>query len=168
MPRTTNEKSWFRDRVNENALALFRLASSILRNDADAEDAVQETLITAYKKLDTLRDRRKFKPWIMQILVNTARQTFRKQKNLVPLDSVSELPAGDNPDPDNTLSLWPAVQALSDDLRTVTVLFYYDDLSVREISRVTGVKPGAIKTRLSRARQKLRDTLSEEGMTHES
>ena len=60
------------------------------------------------------------------------------------------------------LSLWQAVMALSDDLRAVVTLFYYEDLPIREISTVLGISEAAVKTRLSRGRARLKQLLHEE------
>ncbi len=160
-----DEKTWFCDQVIENKLALFRLAKSILKNDADAEDAVQDAVLSAYSKLSTLRDRDKFKPWIMKILVNSAYQTYGKRKPEVNLEDVDNILAVIPQDNTKALSLWSAVETLSDDLRAVVVLFYYEDMSISEISRITGARRGAIKTRLCRARQKLKPILLGERST---
>ena len=60
------------------------------------------------------------------------------------------------------LSLWQAVMALNSDLRAVVTLFYYEDLSIREISAVLGISEAAVKTRLSRGRSRLKQLLHEE------
>ena len=60
------------------------------------------------------------------------------------------------------LSLWQAVMALNCDLRAVVTLFYYEDLSIREISAVLGISEAAVKTRLSRGRSRLKQLLHEE------
>ena len=64
---------------------------------------------------------------------------------------------------EDAVTLWSAVETLSGDLRAVVVLFYYEDMSIKEISGITGVSQGAVKTRLSRARAKLRSMLAPEG-----
>ncbi|MDD3367476.1 MAG: sigma factor [Lachnospiraceae bacterium] len=55
---------------------MYRLALSILRNETQAEDAVSEAIVRAYEKLDHLKDKGKFKPWILQIVVNEARRIY--------------------------------------------------------------------------------------------
>jgi len=136
--KTNDEKAWFCDQVIENRLALFRLAKSILQDDSDAEDAVQDAVLAAYSKLSTLRDRNKFKPWIMKIVLNSAYQIYGKRKSEVCLVDEDIIPAPVPHDSTESISLWSAIETLSDDLRTVVVLFYYEDMSISEISRITG------------------------------
>ena len=66
MNRFDDQRAWFCERVNENSGGLYWLAKSILHNDEDVKDAVQDSVLTAYEKLDTLRDEHSFKPWIMR------------------------------------------------------------------------------------------------------
>ena len=70
------------------------------------------------------------------------------------------LPAEDT-DPTERLTLWQAVLSLPEELRLTVILFYYDDLSIREISQVLSVSQAAVKTRLSRGRARLRSMLRE-------
>ena len=147
--------------VEQHKLNLFRFAKSILRNNEDAMDAVSEAILNAYIHLDTLRSQDKFKPWIMRILANEAYKICATRKRVVYIEEISDLTTSDSID--DTLVLWSAVDALSDDLRATVVLFYYDGFSVKEISKIIGVSQGAVKTRLSRARNKLQLILTDKG-----
>jgi RNA polymerase sigma-70 factor (ECF subfamily) len=92
--------------------ALFRVASSILRNDADAEDAVSEATLKAYIHFGRLRRVESFKPWIMKILVNESYAIARKRKSFEPLDNIPE-ETGEVPlSPADSLALWNAVTQL--------------------------------------------------------
>ena len=142
--------------------AMFRTAKAILRNDQDAEAAVQEAICAAYTARATLREMDKCKPWLLRILANRCYDMYRKRKQTVDLAQVQEiLPAGET-DPTEGLALWQAVMALDDTLRAPVTLFYYDGLSVREISEILGISQPAVKTRLSRGRERLRRMLREE------
>ena len=160
MKDIAHASEWFCDCIELHKLALFRFAKSILRNDEDAMDAVSEAITIAFAKLNTLRDRDKFKPWIMRILANESYKICNARKRMVSIEDIDNVAANDSFD--DTLMLWSAVEALSDDLRSVVVLFYYEDFSVREISKVLDISQGAVKTRLSRARGKLRLILNNE------
>ena len=127
MNRFDDQRAWFCERVNENSGGLYWLAKSILHNDEDVKDAVQEAVLTAYEKLDTLRDEGSFKPWIMRILANTAYSMIRRSKPNTDIDSLAEeLPAPQDEDREESMALWQAVRGLGESLRTVTVLFYID------------------------------------------
>ena len=71
-----NLKKWFCDNIKNLENGMYRLSYSILKNEADAQDAVQEAIYNAYKKLETLKDKRKFKSWIYKIVTNTSFEIF--------------------------------------------------------------------------------------------
>jgi RNA polymerase sigma factor (sigma-70 family) len=72
-------------KIEENKYGMYRAALSILRSPEDAQDAQSEAICAAWEKLDTLRDRDKFKPWIMRILQNECYKLCRERKNTVSL-----------------------------------------------------------------------------------
>ena len=148
--------------VIENQATLFHTAKAILRSDEDAEDAVQEAICAAFERRGSLREADKFRPWLLRILVNKCYDACRRRRPTVDLEDVADyLPAKDQ-DHTERLTLWQAVMSLSGDLRAAVTLFYYDGLSIREISGVLGISEAAVKTRLSRGRARLRQLLEEE------
>ncbi|MBQ9979632.1 MAG: sigma-70 family RNA polymerase sigma factor [Oscillospiraceae bacterium] len=155
-----DEKTWFAAQVRELTPTLYRLSRSIVRNDADAQDAVAEAVTNAWEHLGDLREAEKFRPWLMRITANCSTQILRRRSRLAPLAEVSLLPAVPAPAAEDEYGLWAAVQRLPEDMRKVTVLFYYEQLSVAEISCIIGEKTGTVKTRLFRARQRLKEALS--------
>lgn len=161
MPDLTKE--WFSGQVVRHQAALFRTARTILTADQDAEDAVQEAILSAYSSLETLRDPEKFKPWILRILTNQCYDMRRRARPTVALSDVEEVLPASGTDCTERLCLWQAVQQLPDDLRTVMTLFYYENLNIRQISAVLGLTQAAVKTRLHRGRQRLKDLLREDG-----
>ena len=140
---------------------MFRTAKAILRQDQDAEDAVQEAICTAFASRGSLRDAQRFKPWILRILTNKCYDLCRKRRPTVDLEELSDRLPSDSPDHDQRLTLWQAVLSLNDELRVTVTLFYYEGLSVREIGQVLGISEAAVKTRLSRGRARLRLLLEE-------
>ena len=150
----------FTDRIAALLPVLYRVCASQFREGCDREDAVQEAICTAFAHRDSLREAEKFKPWILRILANKCYDVCRKRRSTVDLDAAGEFPA---PETDHVqrLTLWQAVLSLHDDLRAPVALFYYDGLSIREISRVLGISEAAVKTRLSRGRARLRQLLDE-------
>ena len=160
MTQAVMDKETFCARIIGCQEAMFRTARASLRSDEDAEDAVQEAICTAFERRDSLRDAEKFKPWVLRILANKCYDACRRRQSTVDLDAVGEIPA---PETDHVqrLSQWQAVLSLSDELRAPVTLFYYDGLSIREISRVLGISEAAVKTRLFRGRARLRELLDE-------
>lgn len=153
---------WFCSQVERNKTALYRLARSILHNDEDAKDAVAEAVCKAYASLGSLRDAARFKPWILRIAANEAYAIVSRSRRLISLEDYGQEIAAPDMLQGRTDSLWPYVQALPDSLRAPVVLFYYDGFSVREIAAILGLKEGAVKTRLSRGRQALKQMLEKE------
>jgi RNA polymerase sigma-70 factor (ECF subfamily) len=150
----TEQHEKFCSLLREYRPGLFRLAKGILKNDADAEDAVSETIYKAFSNIDKLRNFESFKPWIMKILVNEAYTIAKKRKKTEPLDYI-EIAANDSVTIE-THELWNAVQALGDEFKAVTILFYYEDMSIKEISKILNLPKGTVNSRLNRSREKLR------------
>ena len=146
------DKEIFCDQVIRNQETMFRTAKAILHQDEDAEDAVQEAICAAYAGRGSLRDPARFRPWILKILVNKCYEFCRKRRTTVDLADIQDFLPAPAADQAERLSLWQAVMAL----------FYYEDLSIREISAVLGISEAAVKTRLSRGRSRLKQLLHEE------
>ena len=162
MEQTRMDKETFCAQVIRHQEAMVRAAKAILKQDEDAEDAVQEAICAAFAARDGLRDVQKFKPWILRILTNKCYDAYRKKRLSVDLEEVQDYLPASGTDPTDRLTLWQAVMSLSDDLRATVTLYYYDGLSVREIGTVLGISEAAVKTRLSRGRGRLRQLLREE------
>ena len=155
------DRERFVTQVTELQETLYRTARSILRNEQDAQDAVQEAVTQAFARLHTLRDPAKFKPWLLRILVNTCYDACRRRRSTVYLEAVEETLAAPQSDCEERMSLWSAVMRLPEEQKAVVTLFYYEDLPIRAISEVLGVTQGTVKTRLSRARGRLRQMLDQ-------
>ena len=155
------DRERFVAQVTELQETLYRTARSILRNEQDAQDAVQEAVTQAFARLHTLRDPAKFKPWLLRILVNTCYDACRRRRSTVYLEAVEETLAAPQSDCEERMSLWSAVMRLPEEHKAVVTLFYYEDLPIRAISEVLGVTQGTVKTRLSRARGRLRQMLDQ-------
>ena len=161
MAEPSLDRERFVAQVTELQETLYRTARSILRNEQDAQDAVQEAVTQAFARLHTLRDPAKFKPWLLRILVNTCYDACRRRRSTVYLEAVEETLAAPQSDCEERMSLWSAVMRLPEEQKAVVTLFYYEDLPIRAISEVLGVTQGTVKTRLSRARGRLRQMLDQ-------
>ena len=162
MMQAALDKEIFCARVIENQETLFRTAKAILRNDEDAEDAVQEAICAAFERRQTLRDADKFRPWLLRILANKCYDACRKRRPSVDLSEVEECLRAPDADPTERMTLWQAVMTLGDDLRAPVTLFYYEDMTEAEIAKTLGIAKGTVKSRLSRARNRLKTLLEEE------
>ena len=157
------KKEEFIELINKNKLKLYKTAISILKNDEDANDAIQETLYKAYKNIETLREERYFTTWTIRILINKCYDIIKENKKVVYVDDkITENTQSYYDTYKIESSLERILNKLDDDLRKVIVLYYYDDLSVVEISNILLIPEGTVKSRLARARNKIFKLIKEE------
>lgn len=152
-------KEEFIQEVRSAEETLYRVALSILRNEPDAADAVQEALLRAYENLHTLRKKQYFKTWLVRILMNECYKIQKRQKRLVSYEEYMQQESG-REDPCYT-DLYQAILELPQEMRTAVVLFYMEGFSIEEIASITGSCKGTVKTRLFRARAQLRKSLED-------
>ena len=133
---------------------MYRLALGILRNKQDAEDALSETIVRAYEKRGILRDENKFKAWIMTILVNVSKNMLKRNSRLQLMEDVSAMEEAIQ---ENQNDVWSWVMELGELHRRIIILFYYEGFSTKEIAKIMKVPEGTVKSRLSRARQQLKE-----------
>ncbi|MDO5423804.1 MAG: sigma-70 family RNA polymerase sigma factor [Eubacteriales bacterium] len=151
------KKEQFIQAARELETPLYYTARSILRNDEDCADAVQEGLMHAFEKLHTLKEDRYFKTWLTKIVIRECYDILRKQKKQVPYeDSMQEDAAWE---PDRYSELYQAILELPEELRVSVTLYYLEGFSVKETAEILQVREGTVKSRLSRARGKLKECL---------
>ncbi len=138
--------------IMDNKDGMYRLAFSILRNDADAQDAVSEAIVLAFEKCHQLRKRSSAKSWLMQILVNSSKKIAVQSNKYVLLENEIQYEQAEEFKDDD---MWETVMELDEEFREVVVLYYYEQFSVREIGKMLRVPEGTVKSRLARAREKL-------------
>ena len=158
---------------------LFRLAHSILRDDAEAEDVVQESYVRAFTGLDLFRGDASFGTWITRIAVNEALGRLRRRRPTIDWETYSEnrttaqvidFPASAvSNDPERMMAqsevravLERAIDELPDAFRAVFVARIVEGLTIEETADLFGLKPETVKTRLHRARALLRDALDKQ------
>lgn len=140
----------------------YRLAGLILSNATEAEDAVQDALVTAWQSFDRLREAERFDAWFDRIVVNGCRDRLRRRQvvRFVPIEAGGD-PAG--ADPFRVVlerdALLGGLAGLTDDERIVVVLRFWADLPLEAIADRTGWPLGTVKSRLHRALGRLREQL---------
>ncbi len=143
--------------------SMFALAFTIVRNEQDAADVVGEAVIRAYCNLHQLKNKHSFKPWVLTIVHNTALEMLRKRCVTVDIDEQWDLAeAPEKTDISTKLVLREAVEKLNQPYSTVVILYYYEEMSILEIAKITGASVVAVKKQLSRARKMLRKSLDKE------
>ena len=149
---------------------LFGTAYLMMRDRGLAEDAVQESLIQIWKHLPSFRLKSSIKTWLVRIVINEVKQQFRKKKvSFVSLDDAHGA-SGERDEVETAViqdeerqGLRQAVGKLPLEQREAIVLRYFSELSVREIAAATGQPEGTIKSRLSRALERLNEILDRDG-----
>ena len=143
--------------------SMYYLAFSLVKNEADTADVISESIYRAYKNLNTLKHKKFFKSWILQIVHNTAVETIRKNSRIVPMEDIEEnIKEVVNNNLITKITLKEAVDSLRQPYQTVVILFYYENLSIIEISRITHSSIVSVKKQLSRARKMLLEILKED------
>jgi RNA polymerase sigma-70 factor (ECF subfamily) len=143
----------------------YRLARAILLDDTEAEDAVQEAALVAWRRFGSLRDPASFDAWFDRILVNQCRDQLRRRKRAVQVASPPvgfEPAAGAPPENEWDADLERALAALDVEHRTVVVLRYWQDRTVDDIAARLGIPAGTVKSRLHNAMRSLRASLGDD------
>lgn len=137
---------------------LYRVSWSMLSNQEDCADAVQEALTRAWKNRDTLRNMKAFRGWLVQILNNVCRDMLRKRQKqrLLPLEEDVFVTLAEEP---CDFSMEELLELLSPEHRTAVILHYLEGYKVREIAQMLDTPAGTIKSRLMKARVCLRKAL---------
>ena len=138
---------------------VYRIALHYFGNSQDAEDAVQEVFLRLYTAEKSFESPEHLRRWLIRVAVNQSRKLirspwFRRRAPLEAWSGTAELPA-----PEES-RLFLAVMALPEKYRVPLYLYYYEDYPVREVAALCGLKESTVQTRLQRAREKLKQTLT--------
>ena len=136
---------------------LYRVAWSYLGNGQDVEDAVQDALVKAWEKRDTLRDIGQFRPWMTRILTNRCKDMLRRRKRWSFYPLYEDTAQVEMPETENAVTA--AMIKLKPELRIIMTLHYVDGYSVSEMAEALGIPEGTVKTRMRNARRQLGRTL---------
>jgi RNA polymerase sigma-70 factor, ECF subfamily len=173
------EPAAFRSLIRRHDRYLYRIARSVLLDDEEAEDVVQETFVRAFTHLVDFRGDASLSTWLTRIAFNEALRRRRQRRRIVRLDDLvsaigcsekqfdkSTMTAPDL-DPERATAqhqirsvLERAIDDLPDSFRTVFVMRDIEEASTEETASVLGIRPQTVKTRLHRARRRLRDALA--------
>ncbi|ARK31611.1 RNA polymerase sigma factor [Halalkalibacter krulwichiae] len=150
----------------------LRLASLVLKDRYEAEDVVQDAFVAAFDRIHQLQDSKKFKQWLVSIVINECRKRTRRWsfKHVFLRhadDHIEEGTVEDTPETEilrllDGQSLVKAVQTLDQKYREIIALYYFQEFSVKEIVSMIDEKESTVKSRLARARKQLKDRLEGE------
>lgn len=139
---------------------LYAVAFNICKNQMDAEDVVQETFVQYYTTKKQFEDKQHLRAWLIRVAINKAKNLTRTfwRRNKCSLEDYMETLTFEDTDSRN---LFEGVMNLPDKYRIIIHLFYYEDYSVKEIAEILKLSESNVKTRLSRGRTLLKNTLKE-------
>ncbi|RTM09970.1 MAG: RNA polymerase sigma factor [Hyphomicrobiales bacterium] len=164
----------FRAVIKTHNQRLYRIARGVVRNDAEAEDIVQEAYVRAFAHLESFRGDASLGTWLSRIVINEALGRLRKRRRTVampenPQAEIIQFPLNPSDDPERTMAqrqilelVERATDSLPDVYRMVLVARVIEGLSIEETSELLGVRPQTVKTRLHRARALLRRALDDQ------
>ena len=147
---------------------VFSIALKVLRNRDDAEEMAQESFIKAYKSIHSFKGNAKFSTWLYRITYNTCISEIRKRKmhfssteEIEIRDETQEINLDGIPEENRAKAIKEAMNQLPEDEYTLILLYYFEEQSVEEISKVTGLSESNTKVKLFRARKKLYTILND-------
>ena len=141
------DKDAFCRLMDENVQSMYKIAAAYLKNDEDVADAIQDTILSCYENLKSLKQNRYFKTWMIRILINKCKDMIQKKK-LVTYTPFHE--------EEYAAMEWAQVlETLDSKYRLVVLLYYMEGFSVREISDALDMKESTVKSRLHRGRKQI-------------
>lgn len=140
--------------IENSKQEMFRIAFGILKNNMDAADAIQDTVLTCYEKISTLKNPAVFKSWMIKILINHCRRILKEHRKMA---SIQELQEYDNStglekEVTDNIEFFRLMNQIDTKYRIVLLLYYAEEFSIKEIVEILGLNENTVKTRLSRGR----------------
>ncbi len=149
----------FEQLVRDAQDTMYRVSMSMIKNEHDALDCVQNAILKAFENRHKLRKEEYFRSWLVRILINECKQTL-KTKSRTELLSDMQLPEISSRDnPYLSVEIAQALDSLPQKVRLVVIMFYVEDYSIKEIKRVINIPEGTVKSRLNKGRALLKEML---------
>ncbi|MFQ9516494.1 MAG: RNA polymerase sigma factor [Eubacterium sp.] len=152
-----HDKEAFSILMHQHKQSMYKVARAILNNDEDVADAMQETILTCWEKIHTLKKDEYFKTWLIRILINHCNGIYRQNSKCIPNDSLPEVVVADGEY--SNVEWAELLKCLSEKCRTVIVLYYVEGFKVKEIAQLLHISESAVKERLSAGRKKIECSL---------
>lgn len=156
----------FDARLGETSTLAFRVAYAVLRQRQDAEDVAQDAFLRAHRAFRTLRDRDRFRAWLVRTTWRLALDHLRRTRRREAREQRVEEPAPCSPESaaiaaERAATLWAAIDRLPDKLRLVVVLASIEGHEIRDVATLLALPEGTVKSRLFAARQQLKESLDD-------
>ena len=156
-----HDKAAFQQLIEQHEKAMYQMAKSILKNDDDAADAMQETIMTCWEKIDTLKKDRYFKTWLIRILINNCNAIFRQRMRSTEEEGIPE--AWDQEEGYSNAEWESFLNCLDEKYRIIIMLYYVQGFKTREIADILQINENTVRGRLVTARNKLEEQYINDG-----
>lgn len=137
-------------------LSLYKIAKSYLKNEEDIADAMQDAILSAYEHIRELKQATYFKTWVTRILINRCCDLLKHQKRFIPTvleeNQTASTPASDQ-------AFYELLEELPADMRPIFLLYYGEGFRTREIAQILNLNENTVKSKLTRGRQKLKESI---------
>lgn len=132
---------------------MYKTARAMLRDDEDAADAISDTILVCWEKMDQLKKAEFFKTWMTRILINKCNDYLRQRKKMYPVEEVEETPVSS--EEYENVEWMEMMRNLDEKYRLVMILYYVNGLKTTEISSVLHIPDSTVRTRLARGRSRM-------------
>ena len=150
----------FEKLVLQNEQKLYRISMSMLKNEADSQDAVHDAILKAYQNLSSLRNEEYFSTWLVRILINCCNKKLKENSRRADIgDNLPDVASRDNPY--LNIELGEAIDSLPPKIRITIILHYVEDYPVKDIKCILHIPEGTVKSRLNKGRLLLKQMLKE-------
>ena len=156
-----HDKAAFQQLMEQHEKAMYQVAKSILKNDDDDADAMQETIMTCWEKMDTLKKDRYFKTWLIRILINNCNAIFRQRMRSIEEDGIPEVWAQE--EGYSNVEWESFLNCLDEKYRILIILYYVQGFKTREIADILQINENTIRGGLVTARNKLKEQYINDG-----
>lgn len=153
----------FQELIEEEKVKLYKMAYIYMKNEDDALEVFQETVYKAFISIKSLKDERYFSTWLTRILINNAIDLLNKRKRVIPMDrEVLESKVHSYMPSEQNYDLLDAITELDEKYKSVLVLRYFKDYSVKQIAEILDCPEGTVKTNIHRGIRELREKMRED------
>ena len=156
-----HDKVAFQQLIEQHEKAMYQMAKSILKNDDDVADAMQETIMTCWEKIDTLKKDKYFKTWLIRILINNSNAILKKRMRSIEECGIPEV--WDQDEGYSNVEWKNFLNCLDEKYRIIIMLYYVQGFKTREIADILQMNENTVRGRLVTARNKLEEQYINDG-----
>lgn len=160
-----HDKDAFSKLIEQQEKAMYQMAKSILRNEEDVADAIQETIMICWEKIHTLKKDKYFKTWLIRILINNCNRILKQRMRSIE-ECISEI--GNQESGYETIEWKEFLDCLDEKYRIVIMLYYVQGFNGREIAEILQLNESTVRGRLMTARNKLEKQYNDHGKSSQT